>query len=558
MPQIKEYTNTKIPQGNPYESTAYSLERYSRVNQESIERGASGLAKAAQTISDHEDRMQLSDWTTANSNRDRQLWEGYHATLNDPNASPDAAEKYLNEKVLPELDKNPLGDNQELRPNVAEKVQEVTARQKYDWTREAMTGQAKMDGERQQAAVNTQVNNSAAIVGPHPDMYGAQIAATDHAIETIVPAAQQAEAKFLAHQHLAKAAAEGIVSSTTAGIRSAMVDAAQLNVDGIDDPNFTPVDVAQAGAAKIAAAREQLKQFAGDLGADNAGQYNSRLEAAGANLSYEAQRINDGMISQARQQRAVASEMNSTKIQDDALNGQISFDEAVRRLSAPGSGIKGEDQRATISFLHQQIVQSSAEAKRAAAEQSKEQKAAHLADYTSLNNIALTGAPSAADVKNMIAEYNLTPGESKIVLSSLDYAKNVKITPFVKDKVDAYGVEAKQLFGLDAASLNGNPPDPTALATYNNYMGWLRDSVLNQQTPQEWLTTQATHIRDTARAMQAKLSPGGTNLDRYKAIINRNTQGPVKPTAPVPAPVPTGVDPKVWGVMTPQERAQWK
>lgn len=558
MPQIREYTNTKIPEGNPFESTAYSIERYGRVNQENIEKGANAAAQVAATVSNHEDRMQLADWTTANSNRDRQLWEGYHAVLQDPNAPPNAAEKYLNENVLPALDKNPLGENQELRPNVAEKVQEVTARQKYDWTREAMTGQAKMDGERQQAAINTTVNNAAAIVGPHPDMYGAQIANADHTIETIVPAAQQAEAKLLAHQHIAKAAAEGITSNAIAGIRGDMVSAGQLNADGIDDPNFKPVDVAQAGANRLSAARKQLEPLINDLGPDVSSQINSRLEAAGSNLDYEAQRISESITAQARQLRATQSEQSATKIQSDAMTGAIPYGEAQNRLFAPNSGIKGDDARAVMSFLDHQIADKEREAKQLKASQTAAEKQQHLQNYTNLVDTARTGILDYADALNMSVQYNLTPAESSVVMSARKLATDDRVTAPAKTMMENYETEAKNIFGISASQLQGQAPDDRSLATYTNFSGWLYQSLANQQDPMGWLTQNSKHIRDVMQSMSHGLSTGSTGVSRYQAIINGNVPRPQTPAPANLPPVPAGVTPQQWGVMTPEERAIWQ
>lgn len=558
MPQIREYTNTKIPEGNPFESTAYSIERYGRVNQENIEKGANAASQVAATVSNHEDRMQLADWTTANSNRDRQLWDGYHAVLQDPNAPPNAAEKYLNEKVLPALDKNPLGEDQELRPNVAEKVQEVTARQKYDWTREAMTGQAKMDGERQQAAINTTVNNAAAIVGPNPAMYGAQKANVDHTIETIVPAAQQAEAKLLAHQHIAKAAAEGITSSAIAGIRGDMVSAGQLNADGIDDPNFKPVDVAQAGANRLAVARKQLEPLINDLGPDVSSQINSRLEAAGSNLDYEAQRISESITAQARQIRATQSEQRATKIQSDAVNGAIPYGEAQNRLFAPNNGIKGDDARAAMNFLDRHIADKEREAKQLKASQTAAEKQQHLQNYTNLVDTARTGILDYADALNMSVQYNLTPAESSVVMSARKLATDDKITAPAKTMMENYETEAKNIFGISSSQLQGQAPDDRSLATYTNFTGWLYQSLANQQDPMGWLTQNSKHIRDVMQSMSHGLSTGSTGVSRYQAIINGNVPRPQTPVPAAASQAPAGVDAKVWSAMTPEERAQWQ
>lgn len=79
MPTLPVYLNTKNVSPGPAESSAYSLERYGRVNQESIQQAGEGLAGAAQAYQKHVARSEVMDWQAQASQFELQQEQAYQA-----------------------------------------------------------------------------------------------------------------------------------------------------------------------------------------------------------------------------------------------------------------------------------------------------------------------------------------------------------------------------------------------------------------------------------------------------------------------------------------------
>lgn len=557
MPQLREYTNTKVPEGNPYEQTAYSVERYGRIAQENIEKGAGALSQVAGAVASHEQRLDLSNQATTAANQNADIakqfadWQQTHNNDYDA-ADPDKAYRdFLTNTVDKQNEALISGANTQAGRDWA--IQHGADR-KAAWAKTIYSEQIADETARIQDGFHHIINVNSAIAAQHPEQAQDLINQASTYIQAMMPSNVHKDSIDQATQFIASGAGEGLVAAATKGVYSDLTGAAQLNADGAEDPHFQSVNVAEAAKARVDAVRKQLTPLLEQMGPQKSSALTARLDALESDLPRQAEIVDRTVTAAAIKQRQVLSEKKSGDYQQQAFAPGANMAQIIQHLNTDPD-VRPSDARAVTNYLDGIVGRAQREEKVTSVEQTRADKAQRASEYNSLFQMASTGAPSRADILNLAAAHNLSPTETNVLLHARDYANSQKVTPFAKETVDGFGKEAEDIFGLTGQQ----QPDPVARQTFNNFMGWLHQSVLNQSDPEGWLADNSKRIRDVMSSMNKSLTAGQSGIGKYQAIINNNLPG-VKPKAAAPQlpPAPAGVDAKTWGAMTPQERALWQ
>lgn len=234
MAQLKEYTNTENVNPSTFEGTAYSLERYGKIAQENIEKGAEGLASAASAVEKHQARMDLSTFQTneAQFNEDQMAKWDQEKQFEDP-TDPQAAQKRIDayREGMAKFTDNIT--NEDVQALAKEKVAQRTgefARTVY--------------GERAQLQVQLlhdnrmKADNSAAnVLYSHPENLETEIGHTD-AVVAGLPFASRGESARIRNATLADSAGRGLADRMlTADPRSLTEAQLQATIRIIGNPD---------------------------------------------------------------------------------------------------------------------------------------------------------------------------------------------------------------------------------------------------------------------------------------------------------------------------------
>lgn len=247
MGNIREYTNESTVNPSPLEGTAFSLERYGRIDQESIQQGAAGLADIAHQLQQHEAKNDAADLIAAHAQVDAGLFQAYREKAKDPNAPEGWRQEFLENTVANSYQK--LKDSART-PQGYSHAEDLGAQGTYNWTRTVAADQMKEDGEKHIAALNGSVQTSANVVNESPDQLEAEIAKNYLNVRALVPAEKQDAVLLQMRAHLTDSALAGITSLAQKNrtISAAALDGLKSYIN--DDNNNFKTDASREAFAR--------------------------------------------------------------------------------------------------------------------------------------------------------------------------------------------------------------------------------------------------------------------------------------------------------------------
>jgi hypothetical protein len=520
MAQIKEYTNTKNVSPGPEESTAYSLERYGRVNQESIEKGASGLSTAADVVATHEAKNDVADVASAHSALQANLFERYETIRNDPNAAPEALHNFITDDVLSAS--NELQEKARTSAGYTH-AQDLSAQMTYDFTRIAAADQVTQDQERHTAAINKAATVGANIANVHPDLMDAQITTAAHTVQALIPAAQQPKAMEQVTNWIADSAIRG---------RMAQIQRA--------DPLTVTPD-------QIAATQKFIQDAQGKASREAFAQVNDDFTNWQNGLAAKQETLRNAQEVHARQQEKLKAQTQGAQIFHDYVHVDTDGHPYVNPegMVAALQITDGETQRAVFNDLKGiQAARDAFDNREVNAKATTNEQV-----YQSLFRGFQTGQKDLSDLVAADHSGQLSKEDSAGLTKLYSAQKELQrdgFTPATNRVLGILDQEAKVAFNLTGG--DASIEDQRKYTDFNLILSSRMLAAKRQGVDMEqWVSNNMDMIRGIMQSMNGGPNgpPAGTGLQRYQNLINKNNHETGQPPAAskVPPKITSANDP---------------
>lgn len=213
MAQIKEYANAEAVTPQPFESTAFSLERFSRADQDSIQKGSNALQEAGKTYQQHSDRVTLADAVGQSAKENEQLESDYaqlrQNSTYDP-ANPTAAQDAFMQKVQASHDKiRALATS----GNTQDAIDTLLAKDRDRWHKTIINDQISDETQRVVAQTNSFIDTNANLAAQRPEQAEDLAKQTEFYLGAMLPSEHHEGAITQANAKIADSAIGGITSS---------------------------------------------------------------------------------------------------------------------------------------------------------------------------------------------------------------------------------------------------------------------------------------------------------------------------------------------------------
>ncbi len=487
MAQIKEYVNTKNVNPAPEENTAYSLERYGRIAQESIQQGAAGIESAAKGIQAHIDRQNISDIAATAATQKTEFetsqadWLLNHNNEYDP-TDPDKVYRDRLDVIDQQNDKlKALATTQAGQ----DWVDRFAADRKVAETKSIYSQKVIDETARAQDNFNHVVTSNAQIAAQSPEQAQDLIAQTKFMAEGILPSTVHKDAIDQASSHIADAAATGayaqLAKKDPALLAPGDIDAAIAHVGDLP--------TSEVGARVIA----QLTELKNGL-------------PEAQERAKNARQIEQDRVNREQYHTAVAQfDQQFTNPNTGEKLYSPSYFQGLQQLKGmPGVDLEQINayERAGVAAMN----------KGDKLEETSEQ----IATFNKLLNGGSINQVWVAAGRNQISARQMDILERKYKVLT-DASKDQTFGPLVTKQLTDYENEAKLAFSI--LGNNGTPESMKALTGFDQYLyGQMEKLSKDQRGP--WLIKNADDIRAAMQKfIPASPEPTNPNTSPAAAVL---------------------------------------
>jgi len=535
MAQIKEYANTQNVNPGPEESTAYSLERYGRIEQESIQQAGSGLKQVANTIATHEAKLDASDTTAAYSKQDEQTYTAYADWKQnhpyDPQ-DPDASYNDFLETHVRQPNESLKGQT---RTQTGVELADKLSAERIDrWTRTITTDRINEEQQRVVDNTNSFVTSNANVATLHPEQAADLIKQTEFYADAMLPSNLKKDFMGQAGAHIADSALEGSYIIAAQNARHALLN----NITNDPAVSALGLEVAQdtlnQARAHAASLQEhatpgkfaEIQQRFSELADRLPGEQHTLSNAAAEDKIRQQKIISDNALSEhqktwtnpnlsyANEVHSILTDQRLTPEARDTATRMVDFiinqpkREVRAELSADRAEARAAAQANTGAYVegHQQILSGLLSTDD------------EILDYVKTNNLAVPQLNGLmAYSKSVRADREKADGDLQATQAFYKHNYDTIANPNgigTDDDKNNYNDAFLTVQTADAAArARGVPPDKRYDPKSPDYVGWAFDKI------------------------HENLNAPGAGLAKYQGLINQNAKAlgtkpvPVAPTA---------------------------